>query len=361
MNSLWLLMLPVAATFGYISSTYKRPRSFRPMAKGSKLSNLANLNFLINEEPDKAVDYFVKLLEVDGDTIETHLALGNLFRRRGEVDRAIRIHQNLIGQSQLNHEFRSQALYALAKDYLSAGVLDRAERLFLELIDLGAHSKASYRALLYIYQQEKEWQQAIVTAQKLAASSEHNMQIEIAQYYCELAETNLKHNEAAQAAKHLKRALAVNRHCVRASLRLSGLDISHGEWGKALYHLKRIKDQNPDWLCLAINKLQDAYLALQQPEELIEYLQSILAEHPQMPVVVSLTEQIRQHHGDKAALHFVTEYVKNNPTVAGLHDLLSLQLLTKKFNLSKRFFCLLSVLSEFTQYAELIRLDFTTS
>ncbi|OGT30732.1 MAG: hypothetical protein A3E87_07180 [Gammaproteobacteria bacterium RIFCSPHIGHO2_12_FULL_35_23] len=332
MNSLWLLLLPVAATFGYVSSTYKRPRSTHQMAiKNTKLPNnyLTQLNFLLNEQPDKAVDLFVKLLNVDNETIETHLALGNLFRRRGEVDRAIRIHQNLIGQSQLNQEFRAQALYALAKDYLSAGVLDRAERLFLELVELSTHSKVSYRALLYIYQQEKDWQKAIVIAQKLAAISEHNMQVEIAQYYCELAEIAVKQNDENQARKFLKRAIAVNHNCVRASLRLANIEMQKENWGKALYYLKRVKNQNSDWLILVIAKIQDAYLALNQPEELVEYLQEVLTNHPQMPIVVTLSEQIRQLHGDKAALLFVEEYVKNNPTVSGLHDLLSLQLLTK--------------------------------
>ncbi len=332
MNSYWLLLLPIAASFGYVSSAYKRSHWRAKLKKHSKKttsSYLADLSLLPNEQ-DTAVERFVQSLSVDSDTIETHLALGNLYRRKGEVDRAIRIHQNLVGQSQLTHELRTQALYALAKDYLSAGVLDRAEQLFLELIEQGVHLKSSYRALLYIYQQEKEWEQAIAIAQKLAASSENTMQVEVAQYHCELAELASKQKEYDQAYRYLKKALAINSKCARASLQLAELDLRERQWDKALRSLRKIEEQDADFLYLAVGKQQQAYLALQQAEEFIEYLQQVLEDHPQMPIVITLSEQIRQLHGDQAALHFISEFVKRNPSLAGLHDLLSLQLLARE-------------------------------
>src|SRR5882762_1834435 len=125
---------------------------------------LMGLNFLLNEEPDKAVDIFIKMLEVDSNTVETHLAVGKLFRRRGEVDRAIRIHQNLIARPQLERIYREQSLFELGQDYLSAGMLDRAERIFLELVSAKSHSAQALRILIDIYQQEKEWEKAAQTA-----------------------------------------------------------------------------------------------------------------------------------------------------------------------------------------------------
>src|SRR5579863_4292454 len=149
---------------------------------------LIGLNFLLNEETDKAVDIFVKMLEVDSDTVETHLAVGKLFRRRGEVDRAIRIHQNLIARPQLEKIYREQSLYELGQDYLSAGVLDRAERIFLELVNAKSHSAQALRILIDIYQQEKDWDNAIQIAIKYEAVTRQNMQPIIAHYYCELGE-----------------------------------------------------------------------------------------------------------------------------------------------------------------------------
>src|SRR5471030_2349335 len=137
---------------------------------------LVGLNFLLNEEPDKAVDIFIKMLEVDSSTVETHLAVGKLFRRRGEVDRAIRIHQNLIARPQLDKSYRDQSLFELGQDYLSAGVLDRAERIFLEVVDIKEYSVPAIRALLDIYQQEKAWENAIQIAHKLESFTRIDMQ-----------------------------------------------------------------------------------------------------------------------------------------------------------------------------------------
>ena len=128
------------------------------------------LNFLLNEETDKAVDIFIKMLEVDSDTVETHFAVGKLFRRRGEVDRAIRIHQNLIARPQLEKIYREQSLFELGQDYLSAGMLDRAERIFLELVNAKSHSAQALKTLIDIYQQEKEWEKAVQAAMQICIS-----------------------------------------------------------------------------------------------------------------------------------------------------------------------------------------------
>ena len=149
-----VLLLPVAATCGWFMGRKESPAS-DSTPNQLRHDYFKGLNYLINEQPDKAVDVFIKLLEVDSDTVETHLALGNLFRRRGEVDRAIRIHQNLIARPQLDKRHRVHALSALGQDYLSAGVLDRAERLFLELSRLGEENQQSLQFLLRIYEQEK--------------------------------------------------------------------------------------------------------------------------------------------------------------------------------------------------------------
>src|SRR6476620_7861500 len=137
---------------------------------------LVGLNFLLNEEPDKAVDIFIKMLEVDSNTVETHLAVGKLFRRRGEVDRAIRIHQNLIARPQLDKSYRDQSLFELGQDYLSAGMLDRAERIFLEVSDTRTHAARSLKTLIDIYQQAKDWEKAAQMAIRYELIARNDMQ-----------------------------------------------------------------------------------------------------------------------------------------------------------------------------------------
>lgn len=323
-SNFWILLLPMAAWSGWMAASgkqiIKRDRHKKP---NLPRDYLLGLNFLLNEEPDKALDFFIKMLEVDSETIETHLALGNLFRRRGEVDRATRIHQNLIARPNLDKVYRVQALLALARDYLSAGVLDRAERLFLELIDLGEYVETSRDCLLDIYQQEKEWQKAIDIAQKIGYKK---MKISIAHYYCELAAVAVKKGHVVLACRYLKRALAVDKKCVRANLLFAQIEMHLKHYKHAIKHLKQVRDQNPDFFSEAIFPLVQAYRALSKETELVEYLKNVLKEFPKIPIVVMLSEQIRQWRGDKIAAGFVAEYVRRHPSIAGLHRLVELHL-----------------------------------
>ncbi len=178
---------------------------------------LAGLNFLLNEQPDKAVDIFTDILEVNKDTVETYLALGNFFRKRGEISKATRIHQNLVTHTQLPKKTRIEALSALGEDYLKAGVLDRAERIFQEVLSLDPEAQSALSCLLEIYQQEKAWHEAIVIAEKLLPlNSEKNYKKIIAQYNCEVAEIYFSSGDIENAELFLKRALKSNDQCMRA-------------------------------------------------------------------------------------------------------------------------------------------------
>jgi len=280
---------------------------------------LTGLNFLLNDETDKAVDIFIKMLEVDSDTVETHLAVGKLFRRRGEVDRAIRIHQNLIARPQLESIHREQAMFELGQDYLSAGVFDRAERIFTELTTDKTHSPKALLTLIDIYQQEKSWQKAIDAAVKYQTITKNNMYSVISHYYCELAEQAFNKNELHQADNYLENALAINKNCVRASLLFAKVRMRQGDYQSASRHLKKIRDQNPSYLSESIDLLAQCYEKLNLEEELVVYLKDLVEEHPRVPVVLILAERIRKWKGDKVAANFVVEYVRRYPSLRGLY------------------------------------------
>src|SRR5579871_2241115 len=160
MSSTWIILVFMSLAAAWYLGYQSRYKNSADRKVNLPRDYLVGLNFLLNEEPDKAVDVFIKMLEVDSDTVETHMAVGKLFRRRGEVDRAIRIHQNLIARPQLDRIYREQSLFELGQDYLSAGMLDRAERIFLEVVAIKEYAVAALRALLDIYQQEKAWENA---------------------------------------------------------------------------------------------------------------------------------------------------------------------------------------------------------
>lgn len=329
MLELLFLLLPVAAFSGWWIGRRSRESS-RASGDVTRFSSdyFKGLNYLLNEQPDKAIEVFVRMLEVDNETVETHFALGNLFLRRGEVDRAIRIHQNLIARPTLTREQRNQALFELGRDYMRAGLLDRAESLFLELVESPDYAVASLRQLIEIYQQEKEWEKAIDTARRLEGRSGRRMRPVIAQFYCEMAESALAAGNSGQAQKMVKRALAEDKACVRASLIEGRLQLSSGNPKAALKAYKRVEQQDPDFLPEVIEPVQSCYNALQRPGEVVEFLRDVLKRHNSTSVVLALVEQLRQLEGDEIAGHFLAGYLERNPSMRGMSRLIELKATT---------------------------------
>lgn len=318
MKIVWLLLFFIGISIAWYAGRRERRQKETPRKLGVPRDYLIGLNFLLNEETDKAVDIFIKMLEVDSDTVETHLAVGNLFRRRGEVDRAIRIHQNLIARPQLEKTYREQSLFELGQDYLSAGMLDRAERIFLELVNIKSHSAKALRALIDIYQQEKTWKKAIDAAIKYEDVTRENMQHVIAHYYCELAETAFNKEKYDSALNYLDQAISADKTCVRTSLLKAKVNMKNNDFKIALRSLKQIKYQNPDYLSEAIDLLASCYEKLNQENELVLYLKKLVEEYPRVPVVLILAERIRKWKGDKVAANFVADYVRRYPSLRGL-------------------------------------------
>lgn len=323
MINLWPLLLPAAACSGW----WVACRNY--YAKGNRTKNhltreyVVGLNYLLNEQPDKAVDIFIKLLDVDSDTVETHLALGSLFRRRGEVDRAIRIHQNLIARPQLSLLQRKEALMALGQDYMSAGVFDRAERIFSEVVELGgAREIHSLNGLLAIYQQEKAWEKALTIAKKLEESTGSSMNSQSAHYYCEMAQDAVKSHAYEKGYALIKQALTIDRQSVRASLMLAHLEIKQGRYKQAIRTLKRVPVQDPDFLTEIIEPLVHAHQKLNLMPECIRYLEHTLVHYPRASVIFVLAEHLKQEKGVDFAIDFVSEQLSRYPSIRGLNRLI---------------------------------------
>lgn len=321
-----LLLLPVASVSGWYMGRKSQPVPQPSNQHTFHRDYFLGLNYLINEQPDKAVDIFIKLLAVDRDTIETHLALGSLFRKRGEVDRAIRIHQNLITRPQLEQAQRTQALHELAQDYLRAGVLDQAERLFLELVNKNQKVTSSLRYLLNIYQQQKDWHQAIKIAKSLQEKTSESMQSTIAHYYCELADQERLNNNMEKTNEYFNKAILIDHNCVRASLGFAEYAISLGEYETAISYYKNIPDQNPDYLSETIVPLRFCYEKIQQEEEFISYLWLHLNKHPRTAIVIAISEYIKKQQGNRAAINFIAEQIRKSPSLRGLDRLIELYL-----------------------------------
>ncbi len=217
-ETVWIFLglLFLGGAIGFYAA--RRPRPSTIGADRVRGNYLAGVNFLVNEQPDRALEAFLRAAELDGDTVETHFALGSLYRRRGEVDRAIRIHQNIVTRETLEPEQRGQASFALAQDYLRAGLLDRAEKILEPLAASGAHRMAAMRHLMRIYEQQHDWLRAIEVFRELDKSGKSPQENAIAHYFCELAEEAHELRDLDEARAHLRAARAERRRFPRTAL-----------------------------------------------------------------------------------------------------------------------------------------------
>jgi lipopolysaccharide biosynthesis regulator YciM len=289
-------------------------------------SYFQGLNFLLNEQQDKAIEAFIEVVKVDPQTIELHFALGSLFRRRGEVDRAIRMHLNLIERVDLDEDKKQQALFELAQDYLNAGILNRAEELFIKL-QATSYANAALNFLLELYQKEKDWFKAIDVTQRLTEISGQPHGKEAAFFYCELAAIDLIQQKIDAARNHLEQALEANPQSVRATMMLGDMENTAQHFANAIEIWLRIEQQNQQFLPLVAERLLQAYRQIGCIDEGIGKLQGYLIKHPSLDLMNILFDAILQRDGAEAAYRLVRDELQRNPTLLGLDKLLEAQLL----------------------------------
>jgi len=323
---LLLLLLPVAAASGWFAARRSLREGGRWSFAKSSPAYFKGLNYILNEQPDKAIDVFVKLVEVDSETVETHLALGNLFRRRGEVDRAIRIHQNLIARQNLSKELRAQALLELGKDYMRAGLFDRAESLFEELADSNLFCEQSLKNLQIIYEQEKEWGKCLDVANKLETNTGQSMHAERAQYFCELAEQALGAGDRAQARACVQKAHSADKNCVRAIILEGDMQVADGDCRAAIETYKQVEAQAGKYFSEVLGSLIACYRRLDAGEELYAYLWDLQHKRKDIAVTLALADMVELREGPAAAGNLIAEHLRAAPSLQGLDRLIALNM-----------------------------------
>lgn len=322
MLELLFLLLPIAAGYGWYMG--RRGLHQNQQQSSNKLSRdyVTGLNFLLSDQPDKAVDLFIDLLEVDSETIETHLALGNLFRQRGEVDRAIRIHQNLIARPSLTAEQKHLAMFQLAKDYNAAGVIDRSESLFLQLVIEPDYMVQALQQLLLIYQQSKEWLKAIKVAQQLQKNQVKTAVRDIAHFHCELANEAHLAGQNKAAITTLKKALKTDPECVRASIGLADILIEQQDYRQALKYLSLIVEQDIDFVSEALTRLEVCFRQTQDQQAMISWLDNAWNKGAGASIGLKIAEYIADTQGIESGEAAVAKQLVKNPTMKGFYQLM---------------------------------------
>ncbi len=282
---------------------------------------LKGLNFLLNEQTDQALEHFLKMVRVDDKTIETHFALGSLFRRRGEVDRAIRIHQNIIARPDLAAEQRDQALFSLAKDYLKAGLLDRAEKLFVRLAQGSRYQVQALESLCGIYEQERDWEKAIDAGQRLEVLGGKSLALQIAHYHCELAEAAADSGDFGTARQHVKNAQSGRPRTMRGALTRAHIARDTDDNKTALKLYNRIIDEDTYLIAEALPEIVSIYRRENATEELGNALQALVDKNPDMRSLVAYTAIVNDLGGIPVIDECVEQYMLNEPTLGEFVDL----------------------------------------
>ena len=326
--ALLFLLLPVAALSGWVLGRRGSERTSGARVSELSTSYFRGLNYLLNEQQDKAIEVFLKLAEFNRDTVETHLALGNLFRRRGEVDRAIRVHQHLIARPNLSEDEKTVALLELGEDYMRAGLLDRAETLFTDLVAMNAQAPSALKHLIAIYQHERDWNKAIDHARRLQQATGESQGATIAQFYCELAEQARSRGELDEAREHIDEAYSAEAACVRASMIKGHVEAADGHLDRAIAAFEQVAEQDVDYVSEILSPLLDCYACAQQMARAEEFLLGITETYQGVSSVLALARLYTRTQGEAAAVDFLNRALRQRPSVRALMALIDVNLHT---------------------------------
>ncbi len=322
----WMLvLLPALFAAGWLARGFEARVQAAGQATGAPRAVFRGLNLLLNERPDEAIDAFIDVVKLDSETTELHDALGHLFRRRGEFDRAIRIHTHLLNRADLPIKKRNHALAELGQDYLKGGMLDRAEETFSQLLSDHDHHFGALRALLHIYSIEREWRKAIDCAHRLEREAAESHSISIAHFFCELVEQALARGELDVAQGYVQEALTVHRKSVRATILAGEIAARRNDHEHAVNLWLKVLDADAAYLPLVAARLTGAMDALGRRAEALNLLRKNLQDTPSIDLLDVAVQRVSEWEGATAGEALLRQELRRNPSLLGFERLLALR------------------------------------
>ncbi|MFC5568875.1 lipopolysaccharide assembly protein LapB [Lysobacter yangpyeongensis] len=321
----FFLLLPIAAVSGWVIGRRGGERHSDSQVSKLSMTYFRGLNYLLNEQPDKAIELFLHIAELDKDTFETQVALGHLFRRRGEVDRAIRLHQALVQRPGLSDQQKVQALLALGEDYMRSGLLDRAETVFSDLVALDM-APLALKHLIGIYQSERDWDKAIENARRYEAATGEPMGKLVAQFECEVAERQRAAGDVEAARAAAARAYEADANSVRAGMIEGRIELDAGNDAGAIRAFERVARADPDYLPEILPSLLPAYERVGDHPGARAFLAEMCEHYRGIAPVLALTQMVEADEGVSAARAYLARQLKDRPSVRGEAALIDLTL-----------------------------------
>lgn len=323
MFELLFLLLPIAAAYGWYMGDRNAKQKFLNQSNRLSREYVDGLNFLLSNQKDKAVDLFLDMLKEDDGTLEAHLTLGNLFRSRGEVDRAIRIHQALMESSSLSFDQRLLAIQQLGRDYMVAGLYDRAEEMFLQLVEEEDFQQNALQQLIIIYQATSEWINAINAATKLVKLGYTQYKTYIAQFYCELASLAIANDDLDRAYNLLQKSAFADANCARTSLMLGRVLMVQDKTEQAIESFKRILYQDKAFIGEALPLLKECYININNLYEFQQFLEVCVEQDSGNIAELMLADLIEQKNGLDAAQYYLYRILLKHPNLKGFYRLMN--------------------------------------
>lgn len=341
MFELLFLLLPIAVAYGWYMGKREARRKYQDLSDKMIREYVSGLNYLFTNQKEKAVDHFMDLINDDNGSIETYLTLGNLFRSRGETDRAIRIHQSLVESSSLTDEQHLLSMQELGRDYMLSGLYDRAEDIFMQLIDDDEYKKFSLQQLLIIYQSTSDWINAIESASRLVKLGETTYNVVIAQFYCELAAQAIANERYDEAIFYTKKALFINSDCVRASILIGRVYLFKQHYQESLNYLVHTLQQNPIFVGEALNDIYECYIKLNDEKGLKHFLKQCVYADVDHRAELMLADVIERQNGQELAQQFLSRELIQKPNLLVFHRLMDYHLHTAEEGKAKESLSLL--------------------
>lgn len=327
-NELWVILLPIILLPVFFAMGWFAARvdmkTVLKQAKSIPAGFYKSLDALVDRNNGRAARELAEVVDQQPQSYDLNLTLGKLYRQRGENDKAINMHQALLESPDTVKEKRERVLFELAQNYQSAGLVDRAEQIFLGLLEGDMAREARHR-LMSIYQQDRDWAKAIEMAQ-LLSHNEQTYQFEIAQFYCEIAQGALFKSNFDVARYNVQKALEANKKCTRANMILGDIETKQGNFAAAVEAYGAIEQQNHSYLSMVGEKMYDAYAAQGRQEEGLNRLIGYMKTFPDLDLINVIYEKALLLKGEAEAAALAVELVRQKPDLNGVYRLLGLKL-----------------------------------
>ena len=326
MLELLFLLLPVAMGYGWFMGRNSVKQSQHNAKQDLSIKYSTGLNYLLSNQQDKAIEFLLETLTLEDDTVEAHFAMANLFRKRGELDRALKVHEHLVRQKHLPTKAKEQAAFELGRDFLSAGLYDRAESMFHGLLKSKVFGLKSLAYLLQIYQSTNDWQQGLQLKKVIVKSKDKKLLHILANFHCELASVALEKDEFIEVVELLEEALKFDPNSCRANWLLAKIYENHKQYNEACQCYKEIYGQDSEFFPDVIDQMEQCYLALDAGDEFAAFIKKVYDETGSASALIKYLGYLSDKHGPNKAHDFMLSALKRRPTIKGFKHFIKMQM-----------------------------------